>query len=191
MSAHINREVDRLYPAEKYVTSGVKFPDGRFQHDIQLGSGLAFAQQQAEVCLQPTAHKQPPLMDQVKQLLAEQASTLQTSFDDKLKAQTEKQDAVAAFTVKPVLLRLASDILSLTLSAVKRDTKRGVNDNIWEQPLSQHQSFACQLKTLCEQQRDPLKGSTIAVAFNGIRLDRNGMSNKSSRKLECLSSGIV
>jgi hypothetical protein len=78
--------------------------------DSKLSSGLAFAQQQANVCLQPTANNQPPLMDQVRQLLAEQASMLQGDFDDRLKAQTKKQDAVTAFTAKPVLLRLASDI---------------------------------------------------------------------------------
>ncbi|KAL0020549.1 hypothetical protein WJX77_001660 [Trebouxia sp. C0004] len=40
-------------------------------------------------------------MNQVKQ----QASKLQSSFDDKLKAQTDKQKAVTAFIAKPVLLR--------------------------------------------------------------------------------------
>lgn len=111
---------------------GVKFPDGRFEHDTQLGSGLAFAQQQAAVYLQPTATIQLPLMDQVKQ----QASKLQSSFDDKFKAQTDKQKAVTAFIAKPVLLRLASDILSLTVSTVRQDAKRGASENSWDQPLN-------------------------------------------------------
>ena len=71
-------------------------------------------------------------MNQVKQ----QASKLQSSFDDKLKAQTDKQKAVTAFIAKPVLLRLASDILSLTVSTVRQDAKRGASENSWDQPLN-------------------------------------------------------
>lgn len=175
--AHIEQEARRQYPTEQYVTGGVKFPDGRFEHESQLQSGLAFAQQQAKICLLPRANDQPPLMDQLKQLLTDQESRLESSFDKKLTTMKEKQDAVTAFTAKPVLLRLASDILSMTLSAVRPDSRRGATDNIWDQPLHRHQSFASQLKKLCQQQRCPLNGSTIAVAFNGIRLNRNGTSN--------------
>ncbi len=175
--AHITNEVEKLYPANHYVTRGVKFPDGRFEHNSQLGSGLAFAQQQAAVCLEPTANIQSPVMDQVKQLLAEQASRLEKSFEDKLIAQSAKQQAVTAFTAKPVLLRLASDILSLTLSAVRKDSKRGATENIWDQPLNRHPTFASQLQMLCQEQHCPLDGSTVAVAFNGVKLNRNGTSN--------------
>ncbi len=178
--AHIKQEVNKRYPAGQYVTRRVKFPDGRFEHDSQLGSGLAFAQQQARVCLEPTATNQPTLMDQIDQRLAQQASQLEKTFNDRLNAQTEKQNAVTAFTAKPVLLRLASDILSLTLSAVRPDSKRGVTENIWDQPLKQHQDFADQLNKLCQRQSCPLSGSTIDVAFNGIRLTRNGTSNSGS-----------
>ena len=176
------------------MSPGINLFDGTFEHDGRLDSGLAFAQQQAELCLQPTANNQPPVMDQCKQLLAEQANRLQRSFDDKLKAQarsfddklqaqTEKQDAVTAFTVKPILLRLASDILSLTLSAVRQDSICSATNNSWNQPLSQHQGFASQLQKLCQKQHCPLNGSTIAVVFNGIRLNRNGMSNWGNESL--------
>ena len=140
--AHIEQEARRQYPTEQYVTGGVKFPDGRFEHESQLQSGSAFAQQQAKICLLPRANNQPPLMNQFKQLLTDQESRLESSFDKKLETMKEKQDEVTAFTAKPVLLRLASDILSMTLSAVRPDLRRGATDNIWDQPSNRHQSFA-------------------------------------------------
>ena len=72
-------------------------------------------------------------MDQVKQ----QASKLQNVFDNKLKAQTDKQKAGTAFIAEPVLLRLASDIVSLTVSTVRQDAKCDASENSWDQPLSQ------------------------------------------------------
>lgn len=169
------RSTDFILPSN--MSPGINFLGGTFEHDGRLDSGLAFAQQRAKVCLQPTANNQPPIMDQCKQLLAEHANRLQRFFDDKLKAQTEKQDAVTAFTGKPVLLRLASDILSLTLSAVRQDSIHGATDNIWDQPLNWPQGFASHLQRLCQQQHCPLNGSMIAVASNGIRSHRNGTSN--------------
>ncbi len=74
------------------MSPGINLFDGTFEHDGRLDSGLAFAQQQAELCLQPTANNQPPVMDQCKQLLADQANRLQRSFDDKLKAQARSFD---------------------------------------------------------------------------------------------------
>lgn len=72
--------------------------------ESQLQSGLAFAQQQGKFCLLPSANNQPPLMDQLKQLLTDETSRLESSFDERLTTMKEKQDAVTAFTAKPVLL---------------------------------------------------------------------------------------
>ena len=165
---------------------GVQFPDRRFEADSQLASSGAFAQQEAVICFQPPAGEQLPLMDQITQHLQKQKERLQSQLDAKLLAQSqsynakletqaEKQSRINAFVCKPVLLRLASNILSLTLSAVKPDARVHDRSDIWSMPLQQHKIFASSLNRLCTKLHCPLGTFSMAAGFNKIRVDRNGM----------------
>ena len=182
----IEEELSKKYPDKQYVKTGIQFPDGRFEADSQLASGCAFAQQKAVICFQPTAGEQLPLMDQITQHLQKQEERLKSqldaqllaqshSYDAKLDTQAKKQNRINAFVCKPVLLRLASDILSLTLSAVKPDARKHDRSDIWSTPLQQHKDFAAALNRLCTKMNCPLDTSSMAAGFNKIRFDRSGM----------------
>ena len=124
-------------------------------------------------------------MDQLTQHIQQQGDLLQSQFDTKLLAQAqaydkkldtqaERQNRISAFVCKPVLLRLASDILSLTLSAVRPDARAHDKSDIWSMPLQQHKKFASSLSRLCTKMNCPLGASTMASGFNKIRFDNNG-----------------
>ena len=110
---------------------GVQFPDGRLEPESQLADGSAFAQQEPVICFEPAVGE--TLNHQVTQ---HQEDRLQSHFDAKLLAQSKKQSRVNAFVCKPILLRLASDILSLTLSAVKSDARVHDKSDMWSTPYS-------------------------------------------------------
>ncbi|DBA69691.1 hypothetical protein WJX79_000294 [Trebouxia sp. C0005] len=123
-------------------------------------------------------------MDQLTQHIQQQGDLLQSQFDTKLLAQAqaydkkldtqaERQNRISAFVCKPVLLRLASDILSLTLSAVRPDARAHDKSDIWSMPLQQHKKFASSLSRLCTKMNCPLGASTMASGFNKIRFDNN------------------
>lgn len=116
-------------------------------------------------------------MDQIIQHLQKQEEHLQSQLDAKLEIQAEKQSRIIAFVCMPVLLGLASDVLSLTLSAVKPDAGVHERSDVWSTPLQQHKNFASSLSTLCTKMHCPLGASSMAAAFDKIRFDRNGKSH--------------
>lgn len=85
------------------------------------------------------------------------------SYNAKLQTQAGKQSKINAFVCKPVLLRQASDILSLTLSAVKPDARVHDRSDIWSVPLHQHRNFASSLNTLYTKMNCPLGTSLMAA----------------------------
>lgn len=121
-------------------------------------------------------------MHQITQLLQQQENRLQCYVDAKLSelaalhlAQSQRQNRVNAFVCKPVLLRLASDILSLTLSAVKPDARVHGRSDTWSTALQEHQNFASSLNRLCNKMHCPLSTCSITACFNQIEFARNGM----------------
>ena len=114
-------------------------------------------------------------MDQITQHLQKQEERLQSQLGATLEIQSEEQSRINAFVCKPILLRLANDVLSLTLSAVKPDARVHDRSDVWSTPLQQYKEFAFSLCTLCTKMHCPLGVSSMAAAFNKIRFGRSGM----------------
>ena len=105
------------------------------------------------------------------------------SYDAKLETQVEKQSRLNAFVCKPVLLRLASEMLSLTLSAAKPDARVHDRSDIWSAPLQQHKTFASSCNRLCTEMHCPLNTASMAAGFDKIRFDRNSMYEPHAHRL--------
>ena len=88
------------------------------------------------------------------------------AYNAKLETQAEKQSRINAFVCKPVLLRLASDISSLSLSAVKPDARVHDRSDNWSTPLQHDKSFASSCNRLCTEMHCPLGTSLMVAGFN-------------------------
>lgn len=163
----LKQEADRRYPNHNWVQKSFQLSDGTMTLNHKLASRLAFAQHQLEVCYVPCNSSQNPFLEQLE-------TTVQNEVQRQLAEHREQEEKRTTFLAKAPLLRLASDILSFTLTAVLPPPTADDSKDIWSCPLARDKQFAGHIKKMCRRNKCPVSDQQLATEFNQIRLDRNG-----------------
>ena len=162
-----------------WVCKGVFLPDGQLIQQNYPLKAKAFAEQQAQICVEPSNRDNMTFMDQIQAQLKQQKEGHDAAvqkLDDKIQLQTDENSRLwgsISYLGSYKLMKLASDVLSLLLAAVRARETQGPND-IWSKMMQKHPSFRNRLQAFCLDESCPLGEQGFPEAFNALRLQRNG-----------------
>ncbi|DBB04010.1 hypothetical protein WJX77_001236 [Trebouxia sp. C0004] len=123
----------------------------------ELASGHAFTQHQLEVCYVPRISSQNPFLEQLE-------ATVRNEVQKQLAEHREQEEKRTTFLAKAPLLRLASDILSFTLTAVLPPPTANNSMDIWSRPLARDKQFAAHVKKMCQRNNVQCRSSGLPLS---------------------------